>query len=161
MAEILFIEDQPEVISGLKRMLERRKHHVTIVGSGRETIRRLKERQPDVIVTDIVLPKGEQENGSTVDLEQMDQQVFGQNAPGFLDGMEGRMGLLILHQMVDAGIQTPVIVLSAYLTREITDELEKLKTAGLQIARVFPKPAKASEVIGAIEDALKTKVEAK
>jgi CheY-like chemotaxis protein len=155
MAEILFVEDQPEVIRGIRKMLERRKHQVSVVGNGRDAIRRLKNRQYDVIVLDVVLPKGV---GGDIDLENIYQQAYGQEVSDFPRyGIEDRMGLLILRAIVDKKIQTPIIFLSAYITKEVRDELEVLKEKGIQIVEVLDKPAKSSAIIEAIQNALKPK----
>jgi len=155
MADILFIEDQPEVISGIIGGLKLREHRVFIVGSGKNAIRMLKDSRYDVIVLDILLPKGV---GEDVDLGELYQQVYGQEAVNLPDRqMESRMGMLILHTMLNEGIQTPVIFLSAYITEEIEEELESLKEKGLQIFTVFDKPARYSDIIETIQDALAKK----
>jgi CheY-like chemotaxis protein len=152
MADILFIEDQPEVIRGIKRSLERRGHRVSVVGSGKSAIRALKEHRYDVIVLDIRLPKGVEQD---IDLKELYQQVYGQEAVNLPDGhMESRMGMLILHAMVNVRIKTPVVLLSAYITEEVKEELESLEEKGLRIFAILDKPAKYSDVIEAIQSAL-------
>lgn len=152
MAEILFIEDRPEVIRGIRKMLERRGHLVSVVGSGKDAIRKLKPRRYDAIVLDVVLPKGV---GEDIDLEEIDQHAYGQKVSNLQPrNMENRMGMLILHTMVDKEIKTPVILLSAYITKQIDEELDALKEKGLQIVDVLDKPAKSSEIMEAIQEAL-------
>jgi len=152
MANILFVEDQQEVIRRVGRGLERRGHQVSVVGSGKKAISALKSRRFDVIVLDIVLPAGV---GWDIDLKELYRQAYGQEADELPDRlMESRMGVLIIHTIINEEIKTPVILLSAYITKEVREELEKLEEKGLRTAAVLNKPAGYSDIIEAIQSAL-------
>lgn len=56
MASILLIEDDPGVRSLVSRVLTRAGHDVQVATDGREGIRALDAKVPDVIITDINMP---------------------------------------------------------------------------------------------------------
>jgi CheY-like chemotaxis protein len=76
MAHILVIEDDAEFRQMLVQMLEHDGHKVTTAGDGAEALQLLGRARPDLIVTDILMPKmdgvefitelGRQSNGTPV-----------------------------------------------------------------------------------------------
>lgn len=59
MALILLIDDEDLVRAGLRRPLEQAGHTVIEARDGAEGLRRFYEWQPDVVVTDIIMPNVE------------------------------------------------------------------------------------------------------
>ncbi len=56
MAHILIIEDEPELASGLRDNLEFEGHTVTHAPDGEQGLQAAAERQPDLVLLDIMLP---------------------------------------------------------------------------------------------------------
>ena len=59
MARILIIDDDSLVRDALVLMLEHESHEVMEAANGREAIRIFRERQPDLVITDIIMPEME------------------------------------------------------------------------------------------------------
>jgi two-component system, response regulator, stage 0 sporulation protein F len=57
MAEILLVEDDDLVRDMLTQILERASHRVVATANGEEAAEYLKAKQPDIMVTDIIMPK--------------------------------------------------------------------------------------------------------
>lgn len=57
MAKILLVEDDDLVRDMLKQVLERASHIVEVASNGEEATELLKTIQPDIMVTDIIMPK--------------------------------------------------------------------------------------------------------
>ena len=57
MAKILLVEDDDLVRDMLMQILERAKHEVTCVTNGEEATQCLQKFEPDIMVTDIIMPK--------------------------------------------------------------------------------------------------------
>jgi response regulator RpfG family c-di-GMP phosphodiesterase/signal transduction histidine kinase len=55
-ARILVIDDQPELLRVIVRVLER-DHEVVTAGDGEEGLRRVEETKPDLIVSDLMMPR--------------------------------------------------------------------------------------------------------
>jgi len=60
---ILVVEDEPDIARGLRDALEFEQFEVTTTGLGREAIRFVRERNPDLVILDLMLPDS---NGFTV-----------------------------------------------------------------------------------------------
>ena len=60
---ILIIEDEPDIARGLRDALEFEQFEVTTTGQGRDGIRLVRERTPDLVILDLMLPDS---NGFTV-----------------------------------------------------------------------------------------------
>jgi DNA-binding response OmpR family regulator len=56
MPHILIIEDEPDMARGLLDILEYEGYGVTSAGSGEEGLSALKQRQPDCVILDLMLP---------------------------------------------------------------------------------------------------------
>jgi CheY-like chemotaxis protein len=56
MARILVVDDEPQMREVLCQALEGRGHIVDQAGDGREAFLRLAEHQPDLVITDLVMP---------------------------------------------------------------------------------------------------------
>ncbi|OGT62457.1 MAG: hypothetical protein A3E85_01415 [Gammaproteobacteria bacterium RIFCSPHIGHO2_12_FULL_45_12] len=57
MAKILLVEDDSLVMDMLTQVLERASHQVVCAANGEEAITCLKKEEPDMMVTDIIMPK--------------------------------------------------------------------------------------------------------
>lgn len=57
MAKILLVEDDDLVRDMLTQVLERAAHHVIGAANGEEATQYLKKEKPDIMVTDIIMPK--------------------------------------------------------------------------------------------------------
>ena len=57
MAKILLVEDDDLVNDMLKQMLERAGHEIQTATNGEEAAQLLKTSEPDIMVTDIIMPK--------------------------------------------------------------------------------------------------------
>ena len=64
MASVLVVDDEPEIRSLLRQVLERDGHAVTEAENGRKAVRALREGSIDLVITDIVMP--EQEGMETI-----------------------------------------------------------------------------------------------
>lgn len=62
MKKVLIVDDEPIPIRVLKRALERAGYEVSSASNGQEAFAQLSESQPDVLITDIEMPRmtGEQ-----------------------------------------------------------------------------------------------------
>lgn len=59
MAKILIIDDDPSILTMLKRMLEKAGYEVDIASNGNEGLKKIECSPPDLLVTDIVMPEKE------------------------------------------------------------------------------------------------------
>ena len=59
MARILIIDDEDELRSMLRQMLEQASHEVTEAVNGAEGIQLYEQDRPDLIITDIIMPEKE------------------------------------------------------------------------------------------------------
>lgn len=57
MAKILLVEDDDLVRDMLTQLLERASHEVTSAANGEEATECLKKEEPDIMITDIIMPK--------------------------------------------------------------------------------------------------------
>lgn len=57
MAKILLVEDDDLVRDMLTQVLERAKHDVSVATNGEEATAFLQNEKPDIMVTDIIMPK--------------------------------------------------------------------------------------------------------
>ncbi len=56
MSRILVVEDDPDIAELLRHYLERASHDVEVLTQGQEAIPRLRERRPDLVILDRMLP---------------------------------------------------------------------------------------------------------
>ena len=56
MSRILVVEDDPDIADLLRHYLERASHHVEVLTQGYEAMPRLRERLPDLLILDRMLP---------------------------------------------------------------------------------------------------------
>jgi DNA-binding response OmpR family regulator len=59
MTSVLVIDDDPLVRDSVRRVLERAGLTVDVAGGGHEGMERIGKAEPDLIVTDILMPDGE------------------------------------------------------------------------------------------------------
>jgi DNA-binding response OmpR family regulator len=93
MARILIIDDEPQIRSMLRLMLERVGYEVAEAPDGIEGIRQYRENPADLIITDLIMPNKDG-IGMIIDLKKEFPQVKiiamsggGVNRPeGYLDG---------------------------------------------------------------------------
>jgi DNA-binding response OmpR family regulator len=57
MAHILVVDDEPEIVKLVAKLLEVRGHRVTIARDGQEALEAVAKERPDVLVLDLHLPK--------------------------------------------------------------------------------------------------------
>lgn len=57
MAHILVVDDEPEIVQLVAKVLEARGHRVTIARDGQECLEAVAREKPDVLVVDLNLPK--------------------------------------------------------------------------------------------------------
>src|SRR5271154_4173745 len=58
MARILVVEDEPDIQAVLDYNLRRDGHEVTLASSARDGLRHARERRPDLVILDLMLPDG-------------------------------------------------------------------------------------------------------
>jgi CheY-like chemotaxis protein len=56
MARVLVVDDEPDVLLLCRLNLEQHGHEVFEAGNGEEALRAVRERRPDLIVLDLMLP---------------------------------------------------------------------------------------------------------
>jgi two-component system, cell cycle response regulator CpdR len=59
MARILIVDDEPELLIILERMLHKLNHNTALAGNGKEAVRRLEDAPFDVVLTDLIMPESE------------------------------------------------------------------------------------------------------
>lgn len=57
MEHILVIDDDPAVRNVFTQLLESRNYSVETAGEGKEGLERMRDRMPDLIITDIMMPE--------------------------------------------------------------------------------------------------------
>ncbi len=57
MAKVLVVDDEPDIVRVIVKILESRKHEVATAADGPEALERIQENQPDVVILDLNLPK--------------------------------------------------------------------------------------------------------
>ena len=57
MKKILFVEDEPSLQKTIKEVLTQEKFEVLIASDGEEGLKLVKEKKPDLILLDLILPK--------------------------------------------------------------------------------------------------------
>jgi CheY-like chemotaxis protein len=55
--KILIAEDEKEIANGIKTLLEQNGHQVFLTSNGYEALESAKQYQPDVLITDIIMPE--------------------------------------------------------------------------------------------------------
>ena len=57
MAHVLVVDDEPEIVKLIQKILEQRGHRVTIARDGHEALELVPRDRPDVVVLDLNLPR--------------------------------------------------------------------------------------------------------
>jgi len=57
MAQLLLIDDDPQIVKLLKKFIEFHGHTVTTASNGREGLKILEQNSFDVLITDIIMPE--------------------------------------------------------------------------------------------------------
>jgi len=57
MAKILVVDDEPDIVRVIVKIMESRKHEVDTAADGPEALERIKENLPDVVILDLNLPR--------------------------------------------------------------------------------------------------------
>lgn len=55
MARILIVDDDPDIVEGMKTVLESKKYDITTASSAAEGLKLAKEIKPDVIILDVMM----------------------------------------------------------------------------------------------------------
>lgn len=118
MANVLIIEDNPDLAFGLVNNLEIEGHHVELVEDGALGLERAKETRPDLVILDLMLP--------------------GLNGYGVLKGLR------------EAGMQTPVLILSAR-----GEEADKVRGFRYGADDYVTKPFSLLEMLARVEALLR------
>lgn len=85
MPQLLVVDDDPEIRSTLKKLLELSGHQVEIAASGREALLRLAEGGIELMITDIVMPDMDGlENLKTARANQPDLPIIAMSGGGSL-----------------------------------------------------------------------------
>jgi CheY-like chemotaxis protein len=108
MARILIIDDEPQIRSMLRLMLERVGYEVAEAPDGIEGIRRYRENPADLIITDLIMPNKDG-IGMIIDLKKEFPKVKiiamsggGVNRPeGYLDGAKKLGAVRTLTKPID------------------------------------------------------------
>jgi len=56
-AKILVVDDDPDIVKALKKILETQAYRVTVAMNGEECLGKIKEDRPDLIILDLLMPK--------------------------------------------------------------------------------------------------------
>lgn len=59
MARILIVDDEPDILVILDRMLRKMNHETVQAANGKEAVRRLEEGAFDLVITDLIMPESE------------------------------------------------------------------------------------------------------
>ncbi len=59
MARILIVDDEPDILVILDRMLRKMNHETVRAANGKEAVRRLEEGAFDLVITDLIMPESE------------------------------------------------------------------------------------------------------
>jgi CheY-like chemotaxis protein len=59
MARILIVDDEPDILVILDRMLRKMNHETVQAANGKEAVRRLEESSFDLVITDLIMPESE------------------------------------------------------------------------------------------------------
>ena len=57
MMKILVIDDEIYIREGLKQLLDLEGHNTSIASDGKEALRMIDEQNPDLVITDIIMPE--------------------------------------------------------------------------------------------------------
>ncbi|OIO35173.1 MAG: hypothetical protein AUJ74_06940 [Candidatus Omnitrophica bacterium CG1_02_44_16] len=55
MAKILIIDDDPDIVEGMKVVLESKQHQISVAPNGKEGLKKVKEERPDLIILDVMM----------------------------------------------------------------------------------------------------------
>jgi CheY-like chemotaxis protein len=59
MARILIVDDEPDILIILERMLRKMNHETVPAGNGKEAVRLLEASSFDLVITDLIMPESE------------------------------------------------------------------------------------------------------
>jgi CheY-like chemotaxis protein len=59
MARILIVDDEPDILVILDRMLRKMSHETVLAANGKEAVQRLNEGAVDLVITDLIMPESE------------------------------------------------------------------------------------------------------
>lgn len=89
MARILIVDDQDFVRFTLKQVLERAGHEVTEASNGEDAIQQLEMVQPDLLITDILMPeKGGIEIIAELKVSHPDVKIVAMSGGGRTENMD-------------------------------------------------------------------------
>ena len=55
--KVLLVDDEPAILKILKDRIEAEQHTVVVAQSGKEALEKFKDEQPDLIITDVMMPE--------------------------------------------------------------------------------------------------------
>jgi DNA-binding response OmpR family regulator len=86
MTQILIIDDEPVIGSMLKKVFEREGYNVIVASNGEDGMKLYKEKQPDIVITDLILP-GKEGIQIIMELRKEDPNlpIIGMSGGGYID----------------------------------------------------------------------------
>ena len=57
MNRIIVCDDEPHIVEGLRHLLRSADREIVVSYSGEEALRHIRERKPDLLITDIMMPE--------------------------------------------------------------------------------------------------------
>lgn len=110
-AEILVVDDDPDIVEALQIILESRSYRVRCASDGEEGLKGARKRKPDLIILDLVLPK---KDGTTLCRELKENPEYSNVPILVLTAMAERMNSKIssgagaVRLPVDAYVDKPI-----------------------------------------------------
>lgn len=92
-AEILIIDDDPDIVEALKITLESKSHRVRSAFDGKEGLKEVEKKKPDLIILDLLLPK---EDGATLCRELKENPEYSNIPILVLTAMAEKMNIKVL-----------------------------------------------------------------
>ena len=91
MANILIVDDDPDIVEAMRVVLESRNHAVSSAGNGQEGLKKVREEKPDLIILDIMMET--LDKGFDVARELKKDQSYKQIPILMLTAIKERIGL--------------------------------------------------------------------
>src|SRR5262249_28905437 len=141
---VLFVDDEPSILSGLGRMLRPLRHEIQsdFVGSGAEALERLRQDTFDIVIADIRMPG--MDGGALLDaVRGTHPHVIRIVLAGHADVSAALRAVPVAHQFLakpcDANALREVITRAAGLHKLLSDRELQTLVAGMHDIPVRPK----------------------
>jgi two-component system alkaline phosphatase synthesis response regulator PhoP len=113
MYKILVVDDEKEVVAGLKKALENNDFEVITAYDGVEGLKKAFEERPSLILLDIMMPK---KDGFTM-LKELRMHELGRNVPVVILSVKGESHALLKSQELGS----VDYIIKPYSVREVID----------------------------------------